>query len=71
MPHYDIPQLWSHYWLLSPVSLGEGLEPNLTSAISSKVFWPDAWVQVSKVVGEVFVVDKVVVVVEASWNRFL
>ena len=54
--------------LLSLVTVGTRLEPNLTSAISSKLFC-SILVQVSNVVGDVFVVDKVVVEVEDSVNE--
>ena len=54
--------------LLSLVTVGARLEPNLTSAISSKLFC-SILVQVSNVVGDVFVVDKVVVEVEDSVNE--
>ena len=53
--------------LLSLVLVGARLEPNLTSAISSKLFCSILF-QVSNVVGDVFVVDKVVVEVEKSVN---
>ena len=53
--------------LLSLVLVGARLEPNLTSAISSKLF-SSILIQVSNVVGDVFVVDKVVVKVEKSVN---
>ena len=53
--------------LLSLVTVGARLEPNLTSAISSKLFC-SILVQVSNVVGDVFVVDKVIVEVEKSVN---
>ena len=53
--------------LLSLVTVEARLEPNLTSAISSKLF-SSILIQVSNVVGDVFVVDKVVVKVEKSVN---
>ena len=53
--------------LLSLVTVEARLEPNLTSAISSKLFCSIS-IQVSNVVGDVFVVDKVVVEVENSVN---
>ena len=53
--------------LLSLVTVEARLEPNLTSAISSKLF-SSILIQVSNVVGDVFVVDKVVVEVEKSVN---
>ena len=53
--------------LLSLVTVEARLEPNLTSAISSKLF-SSILIQVSNVVGDVFVVDKVVVEVEKSIN---
>ena len=53
--------------LLSLVTVEARLEPTLTSAISSKLF-SSILIQVSNVVGDVFVVDKVVVEVEKSVN---
>ena len=53
--------------LLSLVTVEARLEPNLTSAISSKLF-SSILIHVSNVVGDVFVVDKVVVEVEKSVN---
>ena len=53
--------------LLSLVTVEARLEPNLTSAISSKLF-SSILIQFSNVVGDVFVVDKVVVEVEKSVN---
>ena len=53
--------------LLSLVTVEARLEPNLTSAISSKLL-SSILIQVSNVVGDVFVVDKVVVEVEKSVN---
>ena len=53
--------------LLSLVTVEAKLEPNLTSAISSKLF-SSILIQVSNVVGDVFVVDKVVVEVDKSVN---